>query len=157
MFADILPDTLLLDPEQVERAIGPATKAIMCVHFAGRPCDMDALTDVARRHGLRLIEDGAQAHGARWRDRGCGAIGDLGTFSFQSSKNMTSGEGGATLTNDETLAEVAWSLANVGRVRGGGWYQHERVGWNMRMTEFQGAFLRTQLERLPEQLRRREE
>jgi dTDP-4-amino-4,6-dideoxygalactose transaminase len=85
-----------------------------------------------------------------------GAIGHLGAFSFQSSKNMTAGEGGIVLTNDEQLADAAWSIHNVGRVRQGQWYQHERIGWNLRMTEFQAAVLLCQLERMEELIRLRE-
>src|SRR5690606_20433073 len=118
--------------------------------------DMTAVKAVAARHGLRVIEDAAQAAGARWEGRGVGAIGDLGTFSFQSSKNLNAGEGGMILTNDDELADRAWSLTNAGRIRGGEWYQHEVVGWNLRMTEFQAAVLLGQLTRLEEQMARRE-
>lgn len=156
VFADVLPESLLIDPEQVERMIGPRTRAVICVHLGGSCCDMDALADIAARHGVHLIEDSAQAHGVRWRNRGGGTIGDLGVFSFQSSKNVNAGEGGMILARSQELADRAWSLANVGRVRNGGWYQHESIGWNLRMTEFQAAVLRVQLRRYPEQMQRRE-
>jgi dTDP-4-amino-4,6-dideoxygalactose transaminase len=155
-FADVQSDTLLIDPEKVEQLITPRTKAVIGVHIGGAVCDMDALVEVCRRHGLHLIEDAAQAHGARWRDQGCGTIGDLGTFSFQSSKNVNAGEGGMVLCSTEELAEMTWSVANVGRIRGGGWYQHEIIGWNLRLTEWQAAILRVQLRRCPEQMERRE-
>ncbi|WP_205857449.1 DegT/DnrJ/EryC1/StrS family aminotransferase, partial [Phytoactinopolyspora endophytica] len=149
VFADIDPSTHLLDPEAVQAAITPRTKAIVVVHLAGRPADMDALTAIAERHGVALVEDAAQAHGAAYKGRRVGAIGDVGTFSFQSSKNMTSGEGGAVVTDDERTAAALYSLVNVGRVPGGGWYQHADVGYNLRLTEFQAAILRAQLVRHP--------
>ncbi len=102
VFVDIDPETYNLDPDGVERAITPRTKAIMPVHFAGLPADMERLTAIARKHGLALIEDCAQAHGAQWNGKGVGPIGDIGGFSFQSSKNLNAGEGGIILTNNET-------------------------------------------------------
>ncbi|MBB6734317.1 aminotransferase class I/II-fold pyridoxal phosphate-dependent enzyme [Cohnella zeiphila] len=156
VFADVEPDTLLLDPEKVEPLITSKTKAIITVHIAGAPSDMTRLKEIAARRGLRLIEDSAQAVGARWEGQGVGAIGDLGTFSFQSSKNLNAGEGGMILTNDRELADRVWSFSNVGRVREGGWYQHERIGWNLRMTEFQAAVLLGQMTRLDEQMEKRE-
>ncbi len=156
VFADISLASYNLDPAQVANAITERTKALIPVHIGGRPADMDALTDLAGRHNLRILEDACQAWGAEWRGRRVGAIGDLGTFSFQSSKNITAGEGGIVVTNDAGLAERCWSLHNVGRVRGGAWYQHEIVGWNLRMTEWQAAVLLAQLERLPKHTVRRE-
>lgn len=156
VFADVEPETLLLDPDKVEEAITPKTKAIITVHLAGAPSNMTRLKEIADKHGLALIEDAAQAVGAQWEGKGIGALGDFGTFSFQSSKNVNAGEGGMILTNSEELADYAWSIANVGRVRGGGWYQHEYVGWNLRMTEWQAAVALAQLTRLEEQMRKRE-
>jgi dTDP-4-amino-4,6-dideoxygalactose transaminase len=155
VFVDILPDTLNIDPTQIEAAITPRTAAIIPVHIAGRPADMDAVLAIAARHRLAVIEDAAQAHGAEWRGTRVGALGDFGTFSFQASKNLNSGEGGMILTNKEALADAAWSRINVGRVRGGHRYAHQVLGGNFRMTEFQSAVLRTQLRRLPEQTARR--
>ncbi|HEY3560301.1 MAG TPA: DegT/DnrJ/EryC1/StrS family aminotransferase [Kribbella sp.] len=149
VFADIDPDTHLLDPVAAEAAVTERTKAIVVVHLAGRPADLDAFTAIGARHGLTVIEDAAQAHGAAYKGRPVGAIGDLGTFSFQSSKNITAGEGGVVLTDDDRLAAALYSLVNVGRVPGGGWYQHETVGYNLRLTEFQAAILRVQLQRHP--------
>ncbi|MFC4075817.1 DegT/DnrJ/EryC1/StrS family aminotransferase [Salinithrix halophila] len=156
VFVDVEEETLLLDPDKVESAITPRTKAIIAVHIAGAVADMTRLKDLADSYGLALIEDAAQAHGAQWEGKGVGALGHLGIFSFQSSKNMTAGEGGIILSNDRERIDRAWSLANVGRVRGGGWYQHERIGWNLRMTEFQASILLAQLDRLKEQLHLRE-
>ncbi|MEA3336747.1 MAG: DegT/DnrJ/EryC1/StrS family aminotransferase [Chloroflexota bacterium] len=156
VLVDIDLDTYNLDPAQVAKAVSERTKAILPVHLGGQPADMDALLVIARRHGLQVLEDACQAWGAEWRGQRVGAIGDLGAFSFQSSKNITAGEGGIVITNDEELADLCWSLHNVGRVKGGLWYQHERLGWNLRMTEWQGAVLLAQIERLPEQADRRE-
>ncbi len=156
VFVDIALDTHDLDPSLVEAAITERTAAIIPVHLGGRPVDMDALTEIAARHKLPILEDACQAWGSEWRGRRVGAIGDLGAFSFQSSKNITAGEGGIVVTNDPDLSERCWSLHNVGRVRGGAWYQHEIIGWNLRMTEWQAAVLLAQLERLPEHTARRE-
>jgi dTDP-4-amino-4,6-dideoxygalactose transaminase len=155
VFADILPDTLNIDPAQIGAALTPRTRAIIPVHIAGRPADMDAVLAIAARYHLAVIEDAAQAHGAEWRGTRVGALGDFGTFSFQASKNLNSGEGGMILTNKQALADAAWSVINVGRVRGGHRYAHQVLGGNFRMTEFQSAILRTQLGRLPEQTARR--
>ncbi len=157
VFADIDPDTFCLDAAKAEAAVTPRTKAIMAVHIAGMPCDMDAIRQVADRHGLALIEDCAQAHGAEWAGQRVGSIGDVGAFSFQSSKNLTAGEGGMIVTNDRELFEKCWSIHNVGRVPGGRWYEHRNIGSNYRMTEWQAAILLAQLERVPAQMRRREE
>ncbi len=156
VFADIDPSTYLLDPASVEDAITPRTRAIVPVHVAGCPPDMDGIRALAGRHGLRVVEDAAQAPGATWNGQGVGSLGDLGTFSFQASKNLNSGEGGAIVTNDPELAERVWSLHNVGRTRTGAWYHHELLGGNDRLTEFQAALLITQMDRLPEQMACRE-
>ncbi len=151
VFVDIDPDTCNIDPAKIAGAITERTKAIIPVHIGGQPADMDGVLAVAREHGLRVLEDACQAWGAEWAGDRVGAIGDLGCFSFQAGKNINAGEGGIIVTNDPELAELCWSLHNVGRVRGGAWYQHEILGWNFRMTEWQGAVLLAQLERLPEQ------
>ncbi len=155
IFVDIQPDTLNIDPSQIETAITPRTAAIIAVHMAGRPADMDAILAIAAKHHLAVIEDAAQAHGAEWRGTRVGALGDFGTFSFQASKNLNSGEGGMVLTNKAALADAAWSIINVGRVRGGDPPGYQVLGGNFRLTEFQSALLRTQLRRLPEQTARR--
>ena len=156
VFADIREDTLLIDTEDAARKITPRTKAIIAVHIAGQPCDMDAVLALATQHNLKVIEDAAQAHGAAWKGTKIGALGDAGTFSFQSSKNVNAGEGGVIVSNNDEIAERAWSIANVGRIRKGAWYQHELMGWNLRLTEMQGALLLSQFARLPEQYERRE-
>ena len=151
VFVDILRDSWNLDPSQIEAAITPRTKAIMPVHIGGEPADMDAIQEIARRHGLLVIEDACQAHGAMWRQRKVGAIGDMGCFSFQASKNITGGEGGMILSNDEGWAEKCWSVCNVGRKRHGEWYEHIGLASNYRMSEWPAAVLRVQLSRLEEQ------
>ena len=156
VFADVDPETMQIDPNDALSKVTEKTRAIIPVHLGGHPVDMDAIGRLAQKQGLFVMEDAAQAHGAVWRERRVGAIGHLGAFSFQSSKNMTAGEGGIVLTNDEQLADAAWSIDNVGRVRQGQWYQHERIGWNLRMTEFQAAVLLCQLERMEELIRLRE-
>ncbi|MCX7599300.1 MAG: DegT/DnrJ/EryC1/StrS family aminotransferase [Armatimonadetes bacterium] len=157
VFADIDPETLTINPNAAEAAITERTAAIIAVHIAGMPCDMAALTGLARSHGLKLIEDCAQAHGAEYGGRRVGALGDAGCFSFQSSKNITAGEGGALVTNDDALYGRAWSIHNVGRVPEGGWYDHRVLGWNLRITEFQCAVLLRGLELWPDQDARRQE
>jgi dTDP-4-amino-4,6-dideoxygalactose transaminase len=156
VFVDIEEDGLNIAPEGVEESITDRTKAILPVHIAGIPADMDSICRIARRHGLKVVEDAAQAHGSEWRGRRVGGLGELGCFSFQSSKVMTSGEGGAITTNIEELSERCWSLINVGRTRGGDWYQHDILGYNYRMTEFQAAVLIAQLRRLDKQVERRQ-
>ena len=157
VFADIDPDTYNLAPAEVERAITERTKAIIPVHFAGQACEMDEIMAIADKHGLRVIEDAAHAHGAAYRNRKLGSIGDAGCFSFQSSKNLTSGEGGMIVTDDEELYHKMNSLRNVGRVHGGQWYEHHFLGCNYRITQLQAALLSSQLKRLEEQTLTRHE
>lgn len=157
VFVDVDPETLLIDPALIDAAITPRSKAIVPVHHGGSPADMDGVMDAARRHGLRVVEDAAQAHGAAWRGRPVGAIGDVGVFSFQSSKPINAGEGGMMTTDDAEIAELLWSYRNVGRRTGGEWYEHVRIGWNLRMTEFQAAVLLGQMHRFPDQQAQRTE
>ena len=152
VFADIDPATYALDPESAAGMLSTRTRAIIPVHLAGAPVDMDGIAGIAAGRGIAVIEDAAQATGAEWRGRRVGAIGGLGTFSFQSTKVLTAGEGGAVVTNNPTYAEVVRSLQNVGRVPGGEWYEHHRLGWNLRMTEFQAAVLLAQMDRLDAQI-----
>jgi dTDP-4-amino-4,6-dideoxygalactose transaminase len=157
VFVDVELDTLLIDPTGIDAAVTPRTKAIIPVHHGGSPADMDGVMAAARRHGLKVIEDAAQAHGASWRGTPVGAIGDIGTFSFQSSKPVNAGEGGIMTTNDDELDELLWSYRNVGRRRGGEWYEHVRLGWNLRLTEFQAAVILEQMKRMPAQQAHRTE
>ncbi len=156
IFADIDPDTYNLDPDRLEAAITPRTRAVMVVHFGGQPADMDRLAEIARRRGLVLIEDAAHAHGCEWQHRRAGSFGRFSSFSFQAAKNMTSGEGGILCTNDRDLAVACESLTWSGRRVGRPWYEFHRLGWNARLTEFQAALLRVQFGRLEAQTLQRE-
>jgi dTDP-4-amino-4,6-dideoxygalactose transaminase len=151
VFVDIDADTYNIDPRSVEAAITPRTRAIIPVHFAGQPADMDALIEIARRRKMFVVEDAAHAHGSEWKGKKVGALAEGGTFSFQASKNMTAGEGGLIATNDEKLASLCDSFLWAGREVGRPWYEHYRLGWNYRITEFQAAILLQQLQRLEEQ------
>ncbi|GAB3981466.1 DegT/DnrJ/EryC1/StrS family aminotransferase [Spirosoma terrae] len=151
VFVDIDPDTYNLDATKLEAAITERTRAIIPVHFAGLPCDMDAILSVARRYNLRVIEDAAHAHGAELNGKKLGTFGDAGSFSFQSSKNLTSGEGGMVITNDDALYQTMNSLRNVGRLPHGQWYDHFNPGCNYRITQLQAVLLSQQLKRLDEQ------
>lgn len=155
VFVDVGANTYNLDVAAAEAAIGERTRAIVPVHFAGLPVDLDLLLPLAEKRGLVVIEDAAHAHGSSWRGRPVGALGQIGSFSFQANKNMTAGEGGALLTNDEALAERLWSYVNQGRSTEGSWYEHPHLGSNLRLTGWQAAVLRVQLERLDGQLERR--
>ncbi len=156
VFADVDPLTINLDPERAADAITDRTRAIVLVHFAGCPADLDAYVAMSRERQLALIEDCAHAPGAKWRGHPVGSFGAFGSFSFQASKNLTAGEGGMLLTSDPDLAETARSIANQGRQTGGLWYEHVRLGTNARLTGFQAALLLSQLNRLPDQARRRQ-
>ncbi|MBI3972393.1 MAG: DegT/DnrJ/EryC1/StrS family aminotransferase [Chloroflexi bacterium] len=152
VFADVDPRTYCLDPKQVERRVTGRTRAIIAVHLLGFPCDVDALLDVARRHDLFVIEDCAQAMLARWRGRLVGTMGDLGCFSLQQSKVITTGDGGITIANDENLAARAALFADKGwprAVRQEGRREHRTFGLNYRMTELQGAVGLAQLAKAP--------
>jgi dTDP-4-amino-4,6-dideoxygalactose transaminase len=157
VFADIDLTTANLDPADTERKITEKTRAIMPVHFAGLPCDMDAFNALAGRYNLKVIEDACHSWGSKWKGKGTGALGDCGGFSFQMSKNITSGEGGIVITDDEQLAETARSYSNIGRVKDKPWYEHYILGTNLRMTELQAAILLGQFTRLEEQTEKREE
>jgi dTDP-4-amino-4,6-dideoxygalactose transaminase len=156
IFVDIDPLTLNLSPQRVEAAITDRTRAIMPVHFGGQCTDMDAINAIAKKHKLFVVEDAAHAHGSEWKGKKCGSLSDAGSFSFQNSKNMTAGEGGIITTNNAGLAEMCRSYLWAGREKGRPWYEHHRLGWNYRITEFQSAILRIQLERLQEQTRLRD-
>jgi dTDP-4-amino-4,6-dideoxygalactose transaminase len=157
VFVDIDPDTYCLDAKLIEKAITPKTKAILPVHLGMRFADMDEILRIAKAHNLRVIEDCAHAHGGMWRGEGAGSMGDLGAFSFQSSKLMTSGEGGAIITNNLEYMELVQSYINAGRASLTDEYHHRIVGFNYRLGEFQAAVLGPQLDRLPEHAAIREE
>jgi len=152
VFVDIDPQTIDLNPDLIEQSITERTRAIVAVHFAGHPVDLDRVVPLCDQYKLTLIEDCAHAHGASWNEQRVGSFGKFGSFSFQASKNMTAGEGGILITNDPDLAERARSISNQGRRTGGAWYEHPSLGTNARITGFQAALLLNQLERLPKQL-----
>jgi len=157
VFADIDLDTFNIDPRAIESAVTVRPRAIIPVHFAGQIADMDAIVSIAKEHNLIVIEDAAHAHGASYKNRPAGSIGHMGSFSFQSSKNLTAGEGGIITTNDDELAEACRSIHNCGRASGGIWYEHHVISGNYRLGEFQGAILNCQLERLEEQTKTRDD
>jgi dTDP-4-amino-4,6-dideoxygalactose transaminase len=155
VLVEVRPDTYCLDPQLTEAAITPHTKAIIAVHMGGHPADLDALKDLATRKGVALIEDCAHAHASEWRGQRVGTFGVGGTFSFQSSKLMTAGEGGIVISNDDAFERLARSVHDCGRMPGAWFYSHFIYGSNYRLSEWQGAILTAQLGRLDEQTRRR--
>jgi dTDP-4-amino-4,6-dideoxygalactose transaminase len=155
VFADVRASDYTLDPAAVEAAVGPRTRAVVCVHLGASVCDLDRLRALADARGLLLVEDCAHMHGARWRGRGVGSWGDFGSFSFQSSKLMTAGEGGAVLTSDARYEKRLQSLVNCGRRELHYEDAEPSVGHNYRITEWQAALLRAQLDRLEAQNARR--
>ncbi len=156
VLVDVDLGTGCVDPDAVEAAITSRTRAVIAVHIAGHPADMDRLVDVCGRHDLVLIEDCAHAHGSRWNGRMVGTFGAAGSYSFQASKLMTGGEGGAVVSSDPELIERAASYANCGRRPGEWYYSHYTLGGNYRMTEWQGAVLLAQLDRFEQQQQRRD-
>jgi len=151
VFADIDLDSFNLSPDAVRAAITDRTRAIIPVHFAGQPAEMDAINKIGHERNLLVLEDAAHAHGASWRDQPAGCLGKIASFSFQSSKNLASGEGGIITTNDDQLADQCRSLHNCGRIPTGVWYEHHTISANYRLSELQGALLNSQLVRLDEQ------
>jgi len=157
VFADIEADTYNIDPQALEELITRKTSAVIPVHLAGLPADMDRVNRIARKHGLVVIEDACQAWGSEYKGRKVGALGLAGAFSFQSSKHITAGEGGMLVTNDEDFGERCRSIVNCGRITGGAWYEHLRLGGNYRLSELQAAVVLAQLERYEQMLARRQE
>ncbi|MFA6030810.1 MAG: DegT/DnrJ/EryC1/StrS family aminotransferase [Elusimicrobiota bacterium] len=148
VFIDIEPRNFTIDPAALERALTPRMKAVVPVHLFGFPADMDAVLAVARKGGLRVVEDCAQAHGCLYKGKPVGTMGDIGTFSFYPSKNMGAlGDAGAVVTRDAKLAETCTVLRDAGRAKGER-YLHALPGRNARLDELQAAFLRIKLRRL---------
>lgn len=146
VFVDIRPDTQLIDPAAVEAAITPRTRALLPVHLYGQTADLEAILEIARRHGLKVIEDAAQAHGARYRGRRAGSFGDLATFSFYPGKNLGAyGDAGAITTNDPALADWLRRARDHGRQSK---YEHQFLARSSRMDGLQGAVLRVKLRHL---------
>lgn len=149
VLVDCDPVTWNMEVDQVSAHIGPRTRAIMPVHIYGLPVDMDPLMDLARTHGLAVIEDAAEMHGQTYRGRPCGSFGDISTFSFYPNKHVTTGEGGMVVTDDAQIAERCRSLRNL-CFKPGRRFVHDELGWNFRMTNLQAALGVAQLERLDE-------
>lgn len=148
IFIDVKDDTMLMDPALIEAAITSKTKAIVPVHLYGQSCDMDAIMEIARKHGLKVVEDAAQAHGGRWRGQRVGSIGDAATFSFYPGKNLGAfGDAGAVVSQDEALIEQIRMIANHGRLEK---YTHKMEGVNSRLDGLQAAILRVKLRYLDE-------
>ena len=165
VFVDVVSDTLLIDPKEVERKITPQTKAIIAVDYAGQPCDYDALKEVADRHHLSLVADACHSLGATYRGRSVGSLADLSVFSFHPVKHITTGEGGMITTDNEEYAKRMRIFRNHGitydhrqRDAQGTWfYEMVDLGYNYRITDFQCALGMSQLQKLPRWLERRQE
>jgi dTDP-4-amino-4,6-dideoxygalactose transaminase len=152
VFADVDAETICMDPESVRRLITPRTRAIIPVHYGASIADLDVLVDIARQHSITIVEDCAHVPGAKWRDLGVGSWGALGCFSFQSSKPMTAGEGGAITVSDTDLEQKCQSLINCGRRGPDDTFESPLMGANYRMTEWQCGILLAQIERAPKQM-----
>jgi dTDP-4-amino-4,6-dideoxygalactose transaminase len=157
VFVDTDPETSQIDARKIEAAITEHTRCILPVHLGGSPADLDAILEIGRKHDIPVLEDACQAHLAEWRHRKVSTLGALGCFSFQASKNLNSGEGGAILTNDTDLYRVCQSFHNNGRGDTGSGFGYVRNGANLRMTEFQAALLLEQLKRVEQQSHAREQ
>lgn len=155
VFVDIDPNTLNMDTSLIEKAITPKTKAILVVHIFGQPCKMDDILSLAEKYKLYIIEDACEAIGAKWNDQYVGLIGDVGVFAFYPNKQITTGEGGMLITNNEKIYKLASSLRNQGRNIDSEWLEHQYIGYNYRMSELQAALGLAQMERLNEILEKR--
>ena len=156
VLVDIDPDTYCILPEAIEKAITNKTKAIIPVHIAGHSCDMDKICEIAKKYNLKVIEDAAHAQGGKYKNRMLGSIGDAATFSFQTKKIMTCGEGGAFITNNREYYKEALLIHSVGRPEGDRIYEHTVLGSNYRMSAFQAALLLGQFDTLNEMNLKRE-
>lgn len=158
VFVDILPDSWCLDPEQVEAAITPKTKAIVAVHLYGNLCDMDKLLAIGERHGIPVIEDAAEAVGSVYHGKRAGSMGRFGAFSFHGTKTITTGEGGIFVTNDPDLYEQLLTLSNHGRARGQSkQFWPDMVGFKYKMSNIQAAIGCAQMQRIDELVSRKRE
>jgi perosamine synthetase len=157
VFADIESEHLNIDPSCIEAAITPRTRAIIAVHTFGCPAEMQAILEIARRHGLRVIEDACEAIGAAYRDRQVGCFGDAAVFAFYPNKQITTGEGGLVVTGDPHLAREIRAMRNHGRYDSDEWHQHSILGYNYRLSEIQSALGCAQMRRIAEILDLREQ
>lgn len=156
VLVDINPETLCMLPDKFEAAITERTKAVIPVHMAGHCFEIDKICEIAKKHGIKVIEDAAHGHGGEFKNRRIGSFGDFSIFSFQNGKLMTCGEGGALLTNNKEYYEKAFVIQDVGRPMGDKIYKHVIRGENYRMNEFQAAILLAQMERVDEYNQRRD-
>jgi len=156
VFVDIEPDTYNLDPEDLERRVTPRTKAIMVVDVFGHPAEWDEILRIAEKHNLKVIDDSCEALGAEYKGKKLGRFGDAAAFAFYPNKQMTTGEGGIIVTDDPEIARLCRSLRNQGRGEMGAWLEHERLGYNYRMTEMSAALGVSQLRRIEDLLAKRE-
>lgn len=156
VFVDIEPETYNLDPEDLERKITKHTKAIMVVDVFGHPAEWDEIVRIAKKHNLRIIDDSCEALGAEYKGKKLGQFGDAAAFAFYPNKQMTTGEGGVIVTDNQEIARLCRSLRNQGRGEMGAWLEHERLGYNYRMTEMSAALGVSQLSRIDVLLAKRE-
>jgi len=157
VFVDVLPDTWCIDPARIEEAITPRTKAIIAVHLYGNLCEMDQILAIARKHGLLVVEDAAEAMGSRYHGKRAGSLGDFGVFSFHGTKTITTGEGGMFVTNRADLFEKVTTLANHGRGPKAKQFWAEMVGFKYKLSNIQAAIGCAQMERLDDLLARKRE
>jgi perosamine synthetase len=155
VFVDIDPGTWNIDPARIEAAITPRTRAILPVDVFGQPADMDPIRDIARKHNLRVIEDSCEALGATYKGRRAGSLGDVGVFGFYPNKQVTTGEGGMIVTNDESVYRLTASMRNQGRGESNTWLAHERLGYNFRLSDINCALGIAQMKRIEEILAHR--
>jgi perosamine synthetase len=156
VFCDVDPKTFNIDPEKIEKLITKKTKAIMPVHLYGQAADMKPIQEIADSHGIHVIGDACQAHGAAYDGKMVGSFGDVECFSFYPTKNMTTGEGGMVTTDNEQIAELTISLRNHGREKTKWGYEHGRLGYNYRMTDIAAAIGLEQLKKLPKNIQMRQ-
>lgn len=157
VFVDVDPETYCLDPGDLERKITPRTKAVMAVDVFGHPAEWDAVLKIARRHGLKVIDDSCEALGAEYKGKKVGRFGDAAAFAFYPNKQITTGEGGIIVTSDEEIARLCRSMRNQGRGEMGAWLEHERLGFNYRLDEMSAALGVSQFRRLESFLAKREQ
>lgn len=138
-FVDIEVETLNIDPSRIEEAINEKTRAIMVVHTMGKPCEMDAIMEIAKAHDLKIIEDACEAHGATYKGKLAGTIGDMGAFSFYTAHQIVCGEGGMVATNDDKIADVVRSVKSHGRPPGSLYFDFQRIGFNSKMNDLEAA------------------
>jgi perosamine synthetase len=150
VFVDIDPATLNIDPAKIEAKITKKTKAILPVEIFGNPADFDKICEIAKKHNLTVIEDSCEALGSALNSKKAGTFGTMSTFGLYPNKQITTGEGGVILTDDDNLADICESLRNQGRGTGGGWLEHERLGYNFRLSDINCALGIVQLSRIDE-------